>query len=128
MPEALRPRGRAAAYRVQQSILRLSAAPQAGWKIAATSKAGQAHINVDGPMAGTLLAERRVEAGGKTPLGANRMRVAEPEFAFRMGRTLAPRAAGYSMDEVLAAVESLHPSIEIRIPATPSLQLLVPIS
>ncbi len=65
LPEALRPQGRAAAYRVQQSILRHSAAPQAGWKIAATSKAGQAHINVDGPMAGTLLAERRVEAGGE---------------------------------------------------------------
>ena len=27
-----------------------------GWKIAATSEAGQKHINVDGPMAGRILA------------------------------------------------------------------------
>jgi 2-keto-4-pentenoate hydratase len=41
------------------------------------------------------------------------MKVAEPEFAFRMGRTLAPRAARYALDEVLAAVETLHPAIEL---------------
>jgi 2-keto-4-pentenoate hydratase len=41
------------------------------------------------------------------------MKVAELEFAFRMGADLAPRAAPYSQDEVLAAVDSLHPAIEI---------------
>jgi 2-keto-4-pentenoate hydratase len=37
----------------------------------------------------------------------------KPEFALRMGRDLPPRAAPYTVDEVLAAVEALHPAIEI---------------
>ncbi|HWT31240.1 MAG TPA: hydratase, partial [Propylenella sp.] len=81
--------------------------------IAATSSAGQAHIGVDGPLAGRLLRERVFESGAAIPLGTNHMRVAEAEFAFRMGRPLAPRAHPYVMGEVLAAVESLHPAIEI---------------
>ena len=43
----------------------------------------------------------------------NEMRVAEPEFAFRMGADLPPRAAAYSVAEVLDAVDTLHPAIEI---------------
>jgi len=46
-------------------------------------------------------------------LGANHMKVAEPEFAFRMARTLPARAAPYALDEVLAAVDTLHPAIEL---------------
>jgi 2-keto-4-pentenoate hydratase len=41
------------------------------------------------------------------------MRVGEPEFAFRMTRDLPPRPAPYSVEEVLAAVATLHPAIEI---------------
>jgi 2-keto-4-pentenoate hydratase len=41
------------------------------------------------------------------------MHVAELEFAFRMGKDLPPRAKTYSVDEVLAAVATLHPAIEI---------------
>jgi 2-keto-4-pentenoate hydratase len=113
LPVLLRPRSRAEAYSVQASFARHNPLPQAGWKIAATSSAGQKHINVDGPMAGRLFAERRVKTGGTVALGANRMRVAEPEFAFRFGRDLPPRAAEYDLAEVLDAVESLHPAIEI---------------
>ena len=41
------------------------------------------------------------------------MQVAEAEFAFRMAETLAPRKTAYDMEEVLAAVDTLHPAIEI---------------
>jgi 2-keto-4-pentenoate hydratase len=41
------------------------------------------------------------------------MKVAEAEFAFRMGRDLPPRPQPYSVDEVLAAVATLHPAIEV---------------
>ena len=64
-------------------------------------------------MAGRLLAERVIADGGICPFGNNHMRVAEIEFAFRMGHTLVPRADAYGVDEVLAAVATLHPSIEI---------------
>ena len=51
--------------------------------------------------------------GDTVPFGANRMRVAEAEFAFRMRRDLLPRATPYDTHEVLAAVASLHLAIEI---------------
>ena len=113
LPAELRPVDRAAAYRAQAHIEGFSDAPLLGWMIAATSIAGQKHIGVDGPMAGRLLAERRVPDGGTTPLGNNLMQVAEMEFAFRMARDLPPRAAAYATDEVLAHVAALHPAIEI---------------
>jgi len=46
-------------------------------------------------------------------LGQNLMKVAEAEFAFRMGKPLPPRPEEYDMQEVLAAVDTLHPAIEI---------------
>jgi 2-keto-4-pentenoate hydratase len=84
-----------------------------GWKIAATSEAGQKHINVAGPMAGRILREMLIEDDGTASMAGNEMRVCEPEFAFRMRVDLSPRPAPYSVAEVLAAVESLHPAIEI---------------
>jgi 2-keto-4-pentenoate hydratase len=113
LPEGLRPQTRQEGYAIQAGLEAKSARPIAGWKIAATSKAGQAHIGVSGPMAGRILAERVVEAGGTASLGGNRMRVAEVEFAFRMARDLAPRAEPYAMEEVLDAVGGLLPAIEL---------------
>lgn len=113
LPDDLRPADRADGYAIQARLEARTQAPLFGWKIAATSAAGQAHINVDGPMAGRLLAERVVAPGTTVSLENNRMRVAEVEFAFRMGRSLPPRPVPYSADEVLAAVEALHPAIEV---------------
>ena len=41
------------------------------------------------------------------------MRVAEPEFAFRFATALKPRRKEYTLEDVLGAVGSLHPAIEI---------------
>ena len=113
LPAALRPKTREEGYAIQARLERRSAKPLFGWKIAATSKAGQAHIGVDGPLAGRLLAEQVIADGGEAALGTTLMRVAEVEFAFRMGRDLPPREKPYETEEVLAAVEALHPAIEI---------------
>lgn len=113
LPEAVRPRTRAEGYAIQQEFERRSGRPLLGWKIAATSVAGQKHINVDGPLAGRLLAERAFESGASLPFGANHMRVAEAEFAFRIGRTLEPREQAYDVTDVLDAVGTLHPAIEV---------------
>ena len=113
LPDDLRPASRVEGYAIQALLERHSGRPPYGWKIAATSREGQAHIAVDGPLAGRLLAERAFESGAERPLGTNRMRVAEPEFAFRMGRDLGPRETAFAMGEVLAAVDSLHPAIEL---------------
>ena len=113
LPEALRPTTRGQGYAIQATLEQRGIGPLFGWKIAATSAAGQAHINVDGPLAGRLMAGRVVPEGVPVRLGANRMRVAEIEFAFRMGATLPPREESYGAAEVMAAVEALHLAIEV---------------
>ena len=97
----------------QAHLGELSKRPLFGWKIAATSKAGQEHIGVSGPIAGRILAERAFEDGADLVFGENRMRVAEPEFAFRFATALKPRRKEYTLEDVLGAVGSLHPAIEI---------------
>ena len=109
----LRPRTRADGYAIQAAIESQSKARLFGWKIAATSEAGQKHINVAGPMAGRIMSDTVIADGGSAPMAGNEMRVGEPEFAFRMGRDLPPRRTPYRVDEVLAAVDTLHPAIEI---------------
>jgi 2-keto-4-pentenoate hydratase len=101
------------AYAIQVLMEKQSALPLWGWKIAATSVAGQKHIGVSGPLAGRYIAERVVRSGGTIPFGRNHMKVAEVEFAFKLGKDLSPRAAPYREAEVFAAVASLHPAIEI---------------
>lgn len=113
LPASVRPHTRAEGYAVQQEVQTCAGQALRGWKIAATSAAGQAHIGVDGPMAGRLLALRTFPGGSELPLAGNLMRVAEPEFAFTFGRDLPPRAAPYDTGEVLDAVVSLHPAIEV---------------
>lgn len=113
LPDACRPQNRVDGYAIQALLEPRSAHPLFGWKIAATSAAGQAHIGVSGPLAGRILRERTLAPGADVPLAGNRMRVAEVEFAFVMGQDLPPRSSAYGMDDVMAAVASLHPAIEI---------------
>jgi len=113
LPDGLRPQTRAEGYAVQAGLERHSAAPPFGWKIAATSTAGQKHIGVDGPLAGRILVERVHAPGATLSLAGDRMLVAELEFAFRMARDLPPRGTPYSQAEVLDAVATLHPAIEV---------------
>jgi 2-keto-4-pentenoate hydratase len=113
LPEDLRPADRAEGYAIQAELMAGTAQPLFGWKIAATSLAGQRHINVDGPLAGRILAERVIPDGATVSLAGNAMRVAEAELAFRFGRDLPPRPEAYPVDEVMTAVATLHPAIEI---------------
>jgi 2-keto-4-pentenoate hydratase len=113
LADALRPRDRADGYAVQAALEKTSREKLFGWKIAATSEAGQQHINVAGPMAGRILAETVIADGGTASMTGNEMRVGEPEFAFRMARDLPPRPQPYTVQEVLDAVATLHPAIEI---------------
>jgi 2-keto-4-pentenoate hydratase len=113
LEDAMRPRSRTQAYEIQAELQRYSRERLFGWKIAATSEAGQRHINVAGPLAGRILAETVLPDGGTAAMAGNTMRVAEPEFAFRMGKDLPPRATPYSVAEALDAVATLHPAIEI---------------
>ena len=113
LPAPCRPHTRVEGYAVQAQLEALSGRQLFGWKIAATSAVDQAHINVSGPLAGRLLTGQVFAPGATLSLQGNRMRVAEPEMAFCMAHDLAPRGRPYATDEVLAAVATLHPALEI---------------
>ena len=115
IPEDCRPRTRAEGYGVQAALLRAGGETGVGWKIAATSTAGQPHIGVSGPLAGRLQASRRRASGDSVSLEGNTMRVAEAEFAFRMGRDLRGDGSGrpLTVDEVMSAVQTMHLAIEV---------------
>src|SRR5919106_6881878 len=99
LPTVCRPVDRAAGYSTQREIVSLSGQRIVGWKIAATSAAGQKHIGVDGPLAGPLLANRVLADGASVPLEGNIMMVAEAEFAFKFRESLPRRTNPYTQDE-----------------------------
>jgi 2-keto-4-pentenoate hydratase len=110
---SMRPQDRAAGYAIQAALAGQFPGKLFGWKIAATSEAGQKHINVGGPLAGRIFAETVIPDSGTASMKGNEMRVGEAEFAFRFARDLPPRGDPYSVQDVLAAVGTLHPAIEI---------------
>ncbi len=113
LPPALRPHNAAEGHAIQAELAGVTGQRVVGWKIAATSLAGQQHINVDGPLAGRILSGGLFAVGRAVSLAGNRMRVVEPEFGFRFGQSLPARTAPYTVDEVLGAVDSLHPAFEV---------------
>ena len=100
-------------YAIQEILEHESQAALFGWKIAATSSAGQNHIGVNGPMAGRLIESMVSYDGDVLPLVGNNMRVAEPEFAFKLGHSLPPRTSAYSLNEVMSSVSELFLALEM---------------
>lgn len=113
LPSDCRPQTRAQGYNIQAQLPLVSQLDVVGWKIAATSSVGQAHINVSGPIAGRLLSGQIYADGATVPSAGNRMRVAEPEMAFKLAHDLPPQNQPYTTAEVLAAVGSLHTALEM---------------
>ena len=113
LPDALRPRSLAEGYAIQDAMVALAAQPVLGWKIAATSKAGQQHIGVTEPLAGHLFKSFVLRDGAQLAAAPLHMKVMEAEFAFRMGRDLRPGDIAYQQPEVCDAVAALHLAIEV---------------
>ena len=113
LPDGCLPQSLAEGYAVQRAMAEISGDPVVGWKIAATSAAGQNHIRVRSPIAGRLFESRVHRSPAEMAFGTNRMAVAEAEFAFTMSRDLPARGDPYRVDEVTAAVATLHPAIEL---------------
>jgi len=113
LPASCRPMSRADGYAIQDEWPEEVGAPVAGWKIAATSEAGQRHIQVSGPLAGPVFAHRVRGDAAQVSLEHVGMKVAECEVVFRMSGRFAPRGRSFSRDEVMAAIAAVHPGIEI---------------
>jgi 2-keto-4-pentenoate hydratase len=90
-----------------QDALRAHAGGSYGWKLAATTAAGQAHVDVDGPLPGPLFTRFRREPGEVLASDHLHMRVVEAEFAYRLGADVEPG------DDVLAAVAGVHLAVEV---------------
>lgn len=113
LPSELKPQSRQEGYAIQASLRCPPEQQLAGWKIAATSSAGQSHIGVDGPLAGRIFQTCVIEPGATVPVETNRMRVCEPEFAFRFAKDISPKDTPFSVDEVMALVGDLHLTLEL---------------
>ncbi len=111
---ACRPQTRSEGYAVQRALFDACGESPLGWKIAATSQAGQQHIGVSGPLAGRLMQSRCLSETQAVSLSRNAMAVAEAEFAFRIGRDVT-RASATPLDvkAVMDCVQALHVAIEI---------------
>lgn len=113
LPVQCQPVSKEQGRQVQMKLCELSGESIAGWKIAATSTGGQKHIGVDGPLEGPYLVNHVHPPNSIISMTGNHMAVAETEFAFRFGQALKSRNSPYGIDEILSAVKSLHPSLEL---------------
>ncbi len=112
LPDEIMPHSRNEAYKIQEQIEVLSKKTILGWKIAATSKDGQNHIGVSGPLAGRIFREKVTNPNNTIALGNNKMGVAEPEFAFKIGSLIKPNKTLFNVEEIMELVDNLHLAIE----------------
>lgn len=99
------PRDAAAAYATQGAIMaRLG--PIGGWKVGSPSSTG--------PFTCAPLPAAHIMPGpARVPQARCPDRGVEAEIALRMGTSLPPREAPYGRAEVMAAIASAHPAIEL---------------
>ncbi|MFC4667864.1 2-oxo-hept-4-ene-1,7-dioate hydratase [Seohaeicola nanhaiensis] len=81
-----------------------------GWKIGLTSRAMQDALKIDTPDSGVLLDDMVFEDGAMVPAGRFIQPRVEAEIAFVMK---APLAGAETGEDVIAATESVAPSLEI---------------
>lgn len=105
LPAALRPQTLEEAYFVQD---RLSWAYETigGWKVGAPNAEATPMF---APMPAAWISSSGCELRGRV----HRFRGLEAEIAFLLGEDLPAKKTPYSREEVLAAIESCHPAIEI---------------
>ena len=113
LPASCCPATIADGYRIQDTVAAAIGVPLAGWKIACTSDEACQILGADGPFRGHLFEPLMVDSPAELSAGAFHMRGLEGEFAFRLGADLPKVGAPYVAGDMAAAVECLHPAIEI---------------
>lgn len=129
LPVGSRPLTRRDGYAIQE-LFQQQLGQVIGWKVAASTRAGQAGLGIDKPLAGRIFAAQRQPVGVPVSLTHNRMRTAEPEIGFVLGRAIRPRSRAWSLEEVVDAVESLElawdvPSTRLREPRAAGASVLL---
>lgn len=101
------------AYAVLDRIAAKMTMPVVGWKAALTNDEVMKKMNATAPACGPLFEPYVASSPMRVTLPAESARGLECEFAFRMAKTLSPRAEPYTDADVAAAVATLHPAMEV---------------
>jgi 2-keto-4-pentenoate hydratase len=104
LPEAVRPVTLDEAYFIQDRLA-LAYGEIGGWKVGAPTADATPMF---APLPKAWIASNNAVLGGR-----HRFRGLEAEISFQIGKDLPPRENPYSRDEVVAAIESCHPAIEV---------------
>lgn len=114
LPESCRPSTLEDAYRIQDRLIAMLGEPIGGWKIGATSQKARDFVGIsDGSLRARMLDVNCYEHPAALGEHFFFMRALECEFAFTLGHDLPPSAAPFDEDALLAAIEDMHPAIEI---------------
>lgn len=117
LPEDVRPRDEAEAYRVQDALHGMLAAggrgTVAGHKIGCTTAVMQCFLGIDHPCAGGVFATRVFRESVTAPFDSFLRVGVETEIVVLLGRDLPPREVPYTAVEVGAAVSAVAAAIEI---------------
>ncbi|MBL4720388.1 MAG: hypothetical protein JKY20_04555 [Alphaproteobacteria bacterium] len=103
----------AEAYAVLDQIEEQFQLPVGGRKAAFTASAGHKAMGVDSAACGPLFSPYIIPSPANLNLPADSWRGLECEISFRMAANLPARDAAYTIDEVVAAVGSMHPALEV---------------
>jgi 2-keto-4-pentenoate hydratase len=103
LPADCRPRNVAEAYAIQDAVADRSG-PVRAWKTGAPSPAAEASY---APIFTVVASPSRF------PAAAQRLFGIEAEIAFRIAKDLPKRGAAYDRADILAAIASMHPAIEL---------------
>lgn len=101
------------AYRIQSAAIEALDHQRCGYKIGATSPEAQAILQTDHPFKSPLFEPDCHESGALIVEPGYGLLGLEPEFALKLNTDLEPRDKAYSIDEVSAAIASVHPAFEV---------------
>ena len=110
LPDALRPRDESQAYAIQQAVMP-ALGRVGGWKVSASTPGADAHFAC-APMPLTNFHEISHEGRAHLPATAA-TRGVEAEICFRLKQDLETRAAPYTREEIVDAIDGCHPAIEV---------------
>ncbi len=105
LPETVRPRNLGEAVAIQQAVAR-ELGRIGGWKVGASGPEGAPNCSPM-PLGGLH------ESPARLPAARWPMRAVEAEICFRIGRDLPLADGPYTREQVVAAIDSCHPGIEL---------------
>jgi 2-keto-4-pentenoate hydratase len=105
LPPSLRPKTLEEAYFIQDVMLQ-SLGKVGGWKVGAPAPDAT-------PLYAPMPAAGFATSGERIAKQFRRMRGVEAEISFLLGKDLPPRTAPYSREELVNAIASCHPAIEL---------------